>query len=187
MEPVGSQFLYFKKLFAEGDFFSAGATGFVFELDIEFFPQPLDSFPKFKVFHLHDEGKAVAAFTGTEAFKKAAVGVDVKGGCFFLSKGAQALKRATGTLELYVGRNNVNKVDLLLDRFDGSLSDLGHWRALEQSVEGGFCLWPEMMIRSQLNETPVGVGSRFFATIDTLVGTSEREYNIRALRESIVS
>ena len=56
MKPVRCEFVYFKELFAQGDFFPAGAAGFVFELNIEFFAQPLDGFPEFEVFHLHDEG-----------------------------------------------------------------------------------------------------------------------------------
>ena len=104
----------FQRVVCAGDFFPAGAAGFVFELNIEFFAQPLDGFPEFEVFHLHDEGEAVASFSGTEAFVESAIRVDVERGCFLLCEGAQALEGTTGSLELNVGETTSTRLTCCL-------------------------------------------------------------------------
>ena len=47
--------------------------------------------------------------------------MDVEGGRLFLSKRAQPFPRATGTLELGIGRDDVDQVDLVLEGLDGAL------------------------------------------------------------------
>ena len=98
-----------------------GAACFVFERDVELLSKELDRLNELEVFLLHDEGEAVAAFACAEAFIKAAIRVDVEGGCFFLGKRAQPFQRAHSSLELGIGRDDVDQVDLVLEGLDGAL------------------------------------------------------------------
>ena len=47
--------------------------------------------------------------------------MDVKGRRLFLCKRAQPFPRATSTLELRIGRDDVDQVDLVLEGLDGAL------------------------------------------------------------------
>ena len=47
--------------------------------------------------------------------------MDVKGRRLFLSKRAQPFPRATSTLQLGIGRDDVDQVDLVLEGLDGAL------------------------------------------------------------------
>ena len=47
--------------------------------------------------------------------------MDVKGGRLFLCKRAQPFPRATSSLELGIGRDYVDQVDLVLEGLDGAL------------------------------------------------------------------
>ena len=121
MEPCGSNFVQLEDLFAQGDFFVGGAACFVFERDVELLSKELDRLNELEVFLLHDKGEAVAAFACAEAFIKAAIRVNVKGRRLFLGKRAQPFPRTTCTLELCIGRDDVDQVDLVLEGLDGAL------------------------------------------------------------------
>ena len=121
MEPCGSNFVQLKDLFALGDFFVGGAACFVFERDVEPLGKELDRLNEFEVFLLHYEGEAVAAFACAEAFIESAIRMDVEGGRLFLGKRAQPFPRTTCTLELCIGRDDVDQVDLVLEGLDGAL------------------------------------------------------------------
>ena len=121
MEPCGSNFVQLEDLFAQGNFFVGVAACFVFERDVEPLGKELDRLNKLEVFLLHDEGEAVAAFACAETFIKAAIRVDVKGRRLFLCKWAQPFPRATSTLELGIGRDDVDQVDLVLEGLDRAL------------------------------------------------------------------
>lgn len=47
--------------------------------------------------------------------------MDVEGGRLFLGKWAQPFPRATCSLELGIGRDDVDQVDLVLEVLDGAL------------------------------------------------------------------
>ena len=98
-----------------------GAACFVFERDVEFLSKELDRLNELEVFLLHDKGEAVAALACAEAFIKAAIWMDVEGRRLFLGKRAQPFPRATCTLELGIGRDDVDQVDLVLEGLDGAL------------------------------------------------------------------
>ena len=89
VKPSRGEFMDFEDLLAQRHFFAGRATGFVFEGDVKLLSNELDGFREFEVLDLHDEGEAVAAFAGTEAFIEAAVGVDVKRRGLLLSKRAE--------------------------------------------------------------------------------------------------
>ena len=123
MEPCSSNFVQLEDLFAQGNFFAGGAACFVFERDVELLGKELHRLNELEVFLLHDEGEAVAAFASAEAFIKAAIWMDVEGRRLFLGKRAKPFPRATCTLELGIGRDDVDQVDLVLEGLDGALFD----------------------------------------------------------------
>ena len=51
--------------------------------------------------------------------------MNVERGCFLLRERAESFVGATCALELHVGGDDINKVDLLLDRIDGTLTNTG--------------------------------------------------------------
>jgi hypothetical protein len=108
-------------LLAQGNFFMGGAACFVFERDVELFGKELDRLNELEVFLLHDEGEAVAAFACAKALIEAAIRMNVKGRRLFLGKRAKPFPRATCTLELGIGRDDVDQVDLVLEGLDGAL------------------------------------------------------------------
>jgi hypothetical protein len=110
-----------ENLLTQGNFFMGGAACFVFERDVELFGKELDRLNELEVFLLHDECEAVAAFACAKAFIKAAIRMNVKGRRFFLGKRAKPFPRATCTLELGIGRDDVDQVDLVLEGLDGAL------------------------------------------------------------------
>ena len=98
-----------------------GAAFFVFERDVELLGEELDCLNELEVFLLHYEGEAIAAFACAEAFIESAIRMDVEGGCLFLGKRAQPFPRATCTLDLGIGRDDVDQVDLVLEGLNGAL------------------------------------------------------------------
>ena len=88
MKPGSSNFVQFKDLFAQGDFFAGGAACFVFKRDVELLGKELDRLNEIEVFLFHNECEAVATFARTEAFIKATIWMDVEGRRLFLGKRA---------------------------------------------------------------------------------------------------
>ena len=195
VKPVGGEFVDGEDLFAQGEVALGGAAGFVFEVDVEFTGDEFDRLDEFEVFHLHDKAEEVAAFAGAEAFKEAAVRMDVEGGRFFLSEGAESFPGASGAFELHVRGDHVHQIDLVFHGVDGALGDsrhvgdeavvLGLGRGLGEGREGGFGLRAKGVSGELLDELLVERGGGGAVLADALEGAGKREGDLGVIGETI--
>lgn len=76
----------------------------------------------------HHKGKRIAAFAAAEAFERLALGIDVKGGRFFVVKRAISLEGGASTLDGDIGADEVHDIGGLKNfdpSFLGNLCQIG--------------------------------------------------------------
>ena len=196
VKPVCGEFVDGKDLFAKGEVAFGRAAGLVFEVDVKFAGDEFDGLDEFEVFHLHDKAEEVAAVAGAEAFKEAAVWVDVEGGGFFLSEGAESFPGTPGAFELHVGRDHVNQVDLVFKGVNGALGDSRHVarnesgfealrRRFGESNECGFGFWAQGMAWEAVDELLVKSRCGGAVVADSLEGAGKGEGDFRVAWEAV--